>query len=185
MSYSSMTGLWVTTGSQHRWLDNSWLVSSVAIREDRMAKEVAQKYLNPLHWQMEADKQRIPVNSARAARFQRAHLDRALAQMNMPQLGALSPSHLLYSVMALGELFTAHGLLAAGCYPRGAGGIKAADDLMGWWISGSAWAGDNGGDPWRDRQVGPLVPGWCRPLPPAGPSPIVKAAEGPAIGGAR
>lgn len=63
--------------------------------------------------------------------------------------------------------------------------MKAADHFMGWWIRRSAWAGDNGSDRWRDRQLIPLMPGWCRPLPLEGPSPFVNAAEGSTIGGTR
>ena len=57
--------------------------------------------------------------------------------------------------------------------------------LMGCWICGYTWADDDGGEWWRDQLVVPRVPGWLRSLPPAGPSPLVKAAEGSAIGGGR
>ena len=99
------------------------------------------------------------------------------------------------SVMSLRMLVTAHGLCAGWYYPRGTGEANAAsyqligeeprcliaDCIRPW--NGSARDGENDSH-WRcDRRVASLVTGWRRQLPPVGPSPIVKAARGSAIGG--
>jgi hypothetical protein len=101
------------------------------------------------------------------------------------------------SVMSLQMLVTAHGLCAGGYYLRGTGETNAAsyqviDEEPRCLIAdrirpgdGNASARDGENDShWRcDRQGASLVTRWRRQLPPAGPSPIVKAARGSAIGG--
>lgn len=57
--------------------------------------------------------------------------------------------------------------------------------LVGCWISDSDCAGENGCDQLRYRHVIPMAPWWSRSLPPFGPTPCIKAAEGSTTGGVR